>query len=127
MEKATVAGSQTETSDQPVRQSIPRSDAENTILQKTRAPNAHWDTVYNRRGCKRPKPTATHQLTQGRLRAHSGRAATEKNAEVSLAATWMDLEMTTPGQSDTERRIFCDITDEELDADELAKQLLLTY
>lgn len=45
---------------------------------------------------------------------------------MSRAATWMDLEMTTPGQSDMEK-VFYNITHKELDTDELAKHLLLTY
>lgn len=79
-------------------------------------PKAHWDIVYNRQGCKRPKPTATQRTSSHK-----------KECRVSLAATWMDLEMITHSQSNMERKTFCNITDKELDTNELAKHLLLTY
>lgn len=47
-----------------MRQFIPRNNAETPSFKRHVHPNIHWDTVYNRKGCKRPKTTATQKLIQ---------------------------------------------------------------
>ena len=98
MENATDVGSRTETSDQPLRQFIPRNNAETPSFKRHAPQHSPGHCLRQERMQASKNYSHTEAVTEGQLHTHNGLLAIKKNAKVSLAATWMDLEMITLSQ-----------------------------
>ena len=98
MENATDVGSRTETSDQPLRQFIPRNNAETPSFKRHAPQHSPGHCLQQERMQASKNYSHTEAVTEGQLHTHNGLLAIKKNAKVSLAATWMDLEMITLSQ-----------------------------